>query len=138
MSKVSVSVTLAAPAERVWGMIGGFNSLPEWSGAIRSSELEQGGRVRRMLTRDGAVIVERLETFSENERYYSYSIVEAPLPVTNYHCTLKVIPVFGQQQCIVEWSSSFYTAPELEDEMNAAFALLYQGGLDSLKKTLGV
>lgn len=138
MSKVSISATLAAPAERVWALIGGFNSLPEWSGAISSSALEEGGRLRRMRTPDGAVVVERLETFSESERYYSYSIVEAPLPVTNYHATLKVIPVFGRQQCIVEWSSSYYTTPELEDKLNAAFSRLYQGGLDNLKKTLGV
>lgn len=137
MPKVSISVKLGAPAERVWELIGGFNSLPDWSGATRSSALEQGGRVRRLHTQDGGVIVEQLETFNESERYYSYSIVEAPLPVTNYHATLKVIPVFGQQQCIVEWSSSFYTAPELEDELSAAFSQLYQGGLDSLRKVLG-
>jgi len=136
MSTVSVCVTMPAAAAAVWQRIGGFNSLPDWCGAIRASVLEDHGRVRRLEVVDGSIVVERLETFSEAERSYSYSIVEAALPVTNYLSTLKVIAVFGQAQSIVEWSSNYYTAPELEERMRTAFTRLYQDSLDNLKLTL--
>jgi len=41
-------------------LIGGFNSLPDWISFIPKSELSEGGRVRRLETGDGAVVVERL------------------------------------------------------------------------------
>ena len=138
MSKVSVSMQLGASAERAWRVAGGFQGLMDWAGGLQSCTAEQGGRVRRLVTGDSAVIVERLEAFSESEKFYSYSIVESPLPVTNYQSTLKVIPVFGKDECIVEWSSNFYPAPEAEAQMEALFTAIYQGSLEELKRTLGL
>ncbi|MBJ7312722.1 SRPBCC family protein [Rugamonas sp. CCM 8940] len=135
MSKISVSIQLAASAERVWQMVGGFNSMPDWCRSISNSTLHEGGRVRRLETADGAVIVERLETFSEAERRYSYSIVAAPLPVTNYHAALRVGE--GESACAVEWSSTFYAAAEDEERIVATLRQIYQGGLDDLKRALG-
>ncbi|WP_295993544.1 SRPBCC family protein [Rugamonas sp.] len=136
MSKVSVSMQLGVSAERAWAMVGGFHGLLDWSSGLKSCTAEQGGRVRRLLAADGMEILERLEAFSESERFYSYSIIESPLPVTNYQSTLKVIPVFGQEQCHVEWSCNFYAPAEHEAQMEAAFQGLYQGGLDQLKQKL--
>jgi len=136
MSKVSVSMQLAVSAERAWQVAGGFQGLMEWAGGLQSCTAEQGGRVRRLVTADGAVIVERLEAFNDSEKFYCYSILESPLPVTNYQSTLKVIPVFGKEHCIVEWSSNFYPAPEAEAQMEALFTAIYQGSLEELKLKL--
>jgi len=137
MSKVSVSMQLGASAERAWQVAGGFQGLLDWAGGLRSCTAEQGGRVRRLVTADGVVIVERLEAFSDSEKFYRYSIIEAPLPVTNYQSTLKVIPVFGKDECIVEWTSNFYPAPQAEAQMEALFTAIYQGSLEELRRTLG-
>lgn len=135
MSKISVSIRLAASADRVWQMVGGFNGMPDWCRSIRNSTLHEGGRVRRLEAADGAIVVERLESFSEQERRYSYSIVASPLPVTNYQATLQVGP--GEAACVVEWSSTFYAAAEDEERIGAALRQIYQGGLDDLKRALG-
>src|SRR5271165_2040771 len=61
--KVSSSVDLAVPADKVWKLIGGFGSLPDWLPYIPKSELAEGGRIRRSLNPDGSTIIERLMAF---------------------------------------------------------------------------
>jgi Polyketide cyclase / dehydrase and lipid transport len=34
MAKVSVSTKLAAPADKVWSVIGGWNTVPDWHPAV--------------------------------------------------------------------------------------------------------
>lgn len=60
MASASVFIDIPAPAEQVWRLIGGFNSLPDWLPFIPKSELSDGDRVRSLHTTDGLVIVERL------------------------------------------------------------------------------
>lgn len=138
MAQVIVSVTLAAPAERVWHFIGGFQALAEWSGSIKSCVAEQGGRVRRLKTTDGAVITERLESFSESARQYSYSIVSAPIPVRNYHSTLSVTEEAGTDGCTACWSSEFDAAPGAEEAMVGAFEHLYRSAFSDLQRIMGI
>lgn len=105
MIEVSVSVAIAAPVERVWSLLGGFDLLPRWLDAVRSSELEDGGRIRRLETVSGDVIVERLLEFSEAERRYSYGHVESPDPVSGYVGTMSVRDADGGS--VATWSSRF-------------------------------
>lgn len=137
MAKVVVSMTFAAPAERVWQLIGGFHSLADWTSSFKSSLAEQGGRVRRLKTAEGAVIVERLETFSEAERQYSYSIVSAPIPVSNYRSTLQVSGAPGAADCNAQWSGEFDAAEGAEEAMVGAFEHLYQSAFRDLKRVYG-
>src|SRR5215813_3156176 len=88
MSKVSMSTELPVAIDQVWRLIGGFNALPDWHPAVQKSELQEGGRVRQLLLANGASLVERLEAFNENERTYTYSIQQGPLPVLNYKATI--------------------------------------------------
>ena len=46
MAKALSSVELAVPADRLWHLIGGFGSLPDWLPYIPKSELHEGGRTR--------------------------------------------------------------------------------------------
>lgn len=138
MAKVSVSVTLAAPAARVWDFIGGFQALAEWSSSIKSSAPEQGGRVRRLKTTDGAVIAERLQSFSEAQREYSYTMVSGPIPVSNYRSTLRVLDGAGAADCTVEWSSEFDAVAAIEDAMVDVYRHLYQSAFADLKRIMGI
>ena len=61
MAQASASIELPVSAEKVWHLIGGFNSLPDWSPNIPRSEATEGGRVRHLDTSNGVTIVERLE-----------------------------------------------------------------------------
>ena len=138
MAQVTVSVTLSASAERVWDFIGGFQSLAEWSSSIKTSLPEQGGRVRRLKTTDGAIIAERLQSFSEADKSYSYTIVSGPIPVKNYRSTLRVTGEPGASSCVAEWSSQFDAAEGVEDVMVGAFQHLYETAFVDLKRIMAI
>lgn len=90
MATTTATIELPVPADRVWQLIGGFGSLPDWLPYIPTSEASEGGRVRTLTNEDGGVIVERLEAFDDAARTYSYSILQAPFPVTGYLSTIAV------------------------------------------------
>ena len=51
MAKVSMSTEFGVSADRLWSLIGGFNSLPDWHPAVEKSELENEGETRKLSTR---------------------------------------------------------------------------------------
>jgi uncharacterized protein YndB with AHSA1/START domain len=136
MSKVDMSTDLSVSADKVWELIGGFNALPDWHPAVEKSELEEGGTVRRLSLAGGGEIVEKLEKVDDNEHVYTYSIVSAPLPVTNYVSTIRVKDE-GEGKCSVEWSSEFQTPGASENEAVQAIQGIYQAGFDQLQKIFG-
>lgn len=133
MASTIASITLPVAADRVWQLIGGFNALPDWLPYIPHSELSEGGRVRTLANPAGEAIVERLETFNDKERYYSYSILKAPFPARDYLATLRVTPQ-GDSASLVEWSGSFTPVGVSEQEITQLFHGIYTDGLQALKE----
>ncbi|WP_130906533.1 SRPBCC family protein [Pseudomonas sp. Sample_16] len=131
MATASAFIDIPASADQVWQLIGGFNSLPDWLPFIPQSELSEGGRVRSLQTADGAVVVERLQAFDNAARTYSYSILQAPFPATDYLATIKV-EVQGQG-ARVTWSGRFEPVGVSDEEVVALFTGIYQGGLEALR-----
>src|SRR5262249_61034621 len=107
-------------------------SLP----TITKSQSAEGGRVRRIKNPDGATIVERLEAFDEIGRSYSYSIVQAPFPVTGYLSTLCVRETDDGTRTRVEWSGQFTPNGVSELEASRLFQSLYEDGLKALAAEL--
>lgn len=134
MPQARATVEISASADEVWKLLGGFNALPDWLPFIAESVASEGGRVRHLTTADGAVIVERLQTFDNAARTYSYSIEQGPFPVTDYLATVKVSEVPGKQAALVEWGGQFVAAGITEAEAIAIFDAVYQGGLKELSK----
>lgn len=132
MAKASASVRIAASADTVWQLVGGFQALPNWLPTIATSESDEGGRVRHLTTQTGETISERLESYDNQGRTYSYSITEGPFPVTDYLATLKV-NANGEQDALVEWSGTFTPDGISDAEAEALFLSVYQDGLDALK-----
>lgn len=79
--------------------------LPDWLSFMPTSELTEGGRVRRLANRDGETLVERLVAFDDAAR--SYSFLEAPFPVTDHLATLRVHQTDGGKGLRVEWFARF-------------------------------
>lgn len=137
MASTSVSRVLPASPERVWNLIGGFGSLPDWLPSIPGSTALEGGRVRRLTNADGGVVVERLVDFNEAERHYSYTILEAPFPVTGYLATLRVHAIPGREDAAeVQWSGRFTSDGVGEEELVELFTGIYREGLDALHAKL--
>jgi hypothetical protein len=136
MPTTSASIEVPVSANRVWQLIGGFNSLPQWLPFVPHSELSEGGRVRNLKTADGQTIVERLEAFDEKGRSYSYSFVEAPFPAKDYLATLSVQDIPGKAASVVQWSGSFTPVGVSDNEVTELFHGIYVEGLAALKQSL--
>lgn len=134
MAQTTTSIKIPASPDQVWQLIGGFNSLPDWLPYIPSSEVSEGGRVRQLANPDGDTIIERLEVFNENERYYTYSITKAPFPVTDYLATLHVKEDTDGKSSLVEWSGSFTPVNVSDQEVIDLFHGIYKDGLEALQK----
>ncbi|AQQ40780.1 MULTISPECIES: SRPBCC family protein [Burkholderia] len=137
MVQAHASIEIAASADTVWQLIGGFGSLPDWLSYIPASELSEGGRVRRLANPAGDAIVERLVAFDEGERSYTYAILEAPFPVVNYRSTLRVREN-GPNASKVEWSGTFTPHGATDDETIRLFRGIYEDGLAELAKRFAV
>jgi uncharacterized protein YndB with AHSA1/START domain len=133
MSEVHIWIAINRPLEQVWSLLGGFDSLPRWLDVIASSTLSEGGRLRHLKTSDGATIVERLITFDEDEKHYSYALLEGPSPVLDYVGRMSA-QSDGKGGTLASWSSTFLV-DQGADEAQVIERLenLYRTGLESLK-----
>jgi len=132
MAQASASIDIAVPPDQVWQLIGGFDSLPDWLPYIPKSELSERGRVRHLANPDGQAIVERLEAFDNAGRSYSYSILKAPFPITDYLSTLRVKSTDGGKCSRVEWSGRFTPRGVSDQEATRLFQGIYEDGLKAL------
>ena len=136
MAKVNMATDIDVAADEIWRLIGGFNTLPDWHPAIEKSELKEEGSMRELSLIGGGTIIEKLEKLDENERVYSYTIIESPLPIADYSATIKVIDQ-GNGKASVEWSSEFNASGASEQEAVDVIQGIYQAGFDNLKKMFG-
>lgn len=132
MTQVSMSTQLNASPDQVWQLIGGFWAMPDWHPLIARSEASEGGRVRHLTLPDGGVVVERMLSFSESDRAYTYAIIGGPIPVAGYRATLRVRPQAGKPGSLVEWSSEFEPAGAPEADVVALIRGVFQSGFDRL------
>ena len=140
MSKIYVSSVIAASAERVWKKIRDFNALPQWHPMVKFSEIEKGlpadqvGCVRHFILQDGGDLRERLLALSDQERTFTYSILDSPLPVANYLATVRLRPITGSNETFAEWSAEFDVTEGPEKDVVDLVTGVFQGGFDGLKK----
>lgn len=141
MSEVKVSETVAAPAAKVWELFRDFGGIAKWAGAAFQSCTVEGsgiGAVRRIGLPGGLSIVERLEAFDDAGRTFSYAIIEkSPIPVKSYLSTVKVVET-GASACRVDWSSTFEPDGAGEEQAQAMIRGVYTGGIQGIRKALGV
>src|ERR1700731_1329180 len=120
MTKVYVSRVIPAHPGAVWAIVRDFNALPEWTGFVAESRIEQNfpadkiGCIRNFRLKDGGRIRERLLALSDYEMSCTYAILESPMGVENYVATLRLIPVTDGDQLFVEWPADFVSAPDRE------------------------
>jgi len=132
MSEVHIWITIDRPLEQVWSLLGGFDWLPRWLDIIASSTLSDGGRLRHLKTASGATIVERLLSFDEDEKHYSYALLEGPSPVVDYVGRMSA-QADGKGGTLASWSSTFLVQDADAAEVIAHFEALYRAGLERLK-----
>jgi len=133
VATASSVIEIPVSADQVWQLVGGFNTLPDWLPFIVKSEPGEGGRLRHLETAEGGVIVERLQTYDNVARTYSYTIEQSPFPVSAYLATLQV-EALGDASAKVTWSGVFTPAAgTTEAAVEELFAGVYSGGLEALR-----
>ena len=144
MARVYISSVIPAPADRVWERVRDFNGLPKWHPLIRESRIEDAlppdkvGCVRNFHLQNGDRIRERLLGLSDYDMFCTYSILESPMPLTDYLATLRLTPVTEDDRCFAEWSAEFSCDPGEEDGLVQGIgADVFQAGFDALKRHFG-
>jgi len=144
MARVYTSSVINASAARVWARVRDFNGLSNWHPAIAESRIENGepadkvGCIRNFSLRNGDRLREQLLGLSDYDMFCTYSILDSPMPLTNYVATLRLTPITDQDRTFVEWSADFDCAPDKEGELVSSIGGgVFQGGFDALKRAFG-
>ncbi len=144
MARVYTSSVINASAARVWARVRDFNGLSNWHPAIAESRIENGepadkvGCVRNFSLRNGDRLREQLLGLSDFDMFCTYSILDSPMPLTNYVATLRLTPITDQDRTFIEWSADFDCAPDREGELLSNIGGgVFQGGFDALKRAFG-
>jgi len=141
MTDVKISETVAAPAAKVWELLGDFGGVTKWGGSMLQSckvEGEGVGAVRRVGLPGGMEITERLEAFDAAKRSLTYSIIgKSPIPIKNYVSVCSVVET-GANACRVDWSGTFEPDGVAEEQAKGMVSGIYTGGIAGVKKLLGV
>ena len=138
MPKVTMSTPVAMNADALWQSIGSFAAIGHWHPMMErvDTDGETKGSLRTLRLIGGAKLVERLEEVSPTERLYRYSILESPLPISDYFAEIRVKDN-GDGTSTVEWSSDFKVNSNSERDVVKTVQEVYQAGLDNLGKLYG-
>jgi hypothetical protein len=144
MARVYVSSVINAPAAKVWARVRDFNGLPNWHPRIADSRIENGepadkvGCIRNFTLRTGDKLREQLLGLSDYDMVCTYSILDSPMPLTDYVATLRLTPITDQERTFIEWSADFDCAPDKENDLVTGIGTnVFQGGFDALKRAFG-
>jgi hypothetical protein len=144
MARVFVSSVINAEASAVWDRIRDFNALPKWHPRIRDSRIEDAlpgdkiGCIRNFHLQNGDMIREQLVGMSDYDLFFSYSMLEGPMPLWDYMATLRLTPITDGDRTFAEWSAEFSCDPENETDLTTGIGTnVFQGGFDALKRHFG-
>ena len=140
--KVMRSVIIEAPVDRVWAAVRAFDGVVRWNPGVTAARMESGtstsvGAIRHLDIVDGTVFRETLLAHSDLEHFYTYDIVEGPLPCRNYVSTHRFLPVTDGNLTLGIWSGEFDCDPADEASLEAVVGdAIYRDGMRGLNSYL--
>ena len=130
--EVQRSVDIAAPPAKVWQTIGDFCGIGTWHPAVEKctpSEMD-GKKVRLLALKGGGAIKEEQVSRDDKVMSYTYTILESPLPVSDYKSTIAVAPEGSGSK--VTWSGTFNAKGAPDTVATDAIQGIYESGLKAL------
>lgn len=126
------STTVAAPPAKVWQTIGDFCGIGNWHPAVEkcTPSEENGMKVRTLSLKGGGTIKEEQVSRDDKVMSYTYTILESPLPVSDYKSTLSVAP--DGQGSKVTWSGTFNAKGAPDTVAKDAIQGIYDSGLKAI------
>ena len=112
--KVEEKIEIAAPPEKVWGIIKDFAKVSDWNPTVSKSEGTGGNEngATRTITLKTGDLQEGLDYYSEKEMTYLYRLSKEKvdvLPVSSYTAEITVKPGAGGGS-LVTWMARLYRA----------------------------
>lgn len=135
MAHVQQSIALGVDAESVWKLIGSFDKMNEWHPAILTSESEDtgSGHLRHLSLLGGTKkMTESLDTLDADGMNYTFTTIDGPLPVTDFHGSVSVKST--EEGCEVHVSATFDPMNASEADSIAVIEGYFSTGLSALKK----
>ena len=113
--KVKRSVIINAPVQDVWAAVRNFDGVAAWNPGVSAAKMESGrstevGSVRKLDIEDGSVFRETLLEHSDLEYFYTYDIIESPLPCTDYVSCHRFIEITDGNKTLGVWEGEFNCA----------------------------
>jgi len=110
--KVMRSVIIDAPIDKVWAAVRRFDGVVDWNAGVTAAVLEKGsptevGSIRKLDIADGSVFRETLLAHSDLEHFYTYDIIESPLPCRNYISCHRFIEITDGDKTLGVWQGEF-------------------------------
>lgn len=141
MTRVFTSAVINAHIDQVWRSLRDFNAMPNWHPGIANSYIENGepsdkiGCIRNFNLKEGGNIRERLLALSDLDYLFSYSILESPMPLTNYVATFQLKPITDGDLTYAEWIAIFDCDPQKEKHLiNLIGDGVFQTGFNALNQ----
>ena len=142
--KVSESIEINAPADKVWAVVGNFQD-GSWIPVVEKTEGKGGNEpkaTRTLTLKGGATVEEELAKYDAQKKTFMYRITKIDvktLPVNDYSSTIEVEGSGDKTK--LTWKGAFYRGymnndppPELNDEASKkAVQGLYKASLENVK-----
>jgi len=133
MASVEVRDEIDAAIDVVWDLVSDFGGVGRISKDVQSCKVEgEGIGAVRTINTNGILIQERLESLDNAAHKFSYSMLEGPIPFTNYvaHVTLSEA---GPKKTKIHWAGSFEPAGMPEDQLRQLVESIYRGLIAGVK-----
>jgi mxaD protein len=145
MLVVTEIIEISAQPDEVWRVLKRFDGLKDWHPAFSASPIISGkdgqvGAIRRLTVKDGPSFTEELLALDEQNRSFTYNVIESPLPITDYLSSVGVKANAAGGTTVV-WVGQFRrknaldNPPEGESDAGAVAFITgaYRAGLTNLK-----
>lgn len=131
MAKITVTRTFSAAPDAVWKLIGDPGALAAWHPEIEISSLH-GNRLTSV-SKNSMTVIE--EVIARTPNSFTYTLVEAPVPVSSYTATLRVDA--ADEGCRVTWEATLEVKPGAPaDQIESFVRAMFETGLAAIPAAL--
>jgi hypothetical protein len=116
--------------DALWQKVGDFCGIGSWHPAIEKCVLSADGKQRTLSLKGGGTIIEALELWDNANHTYGYTILSSPLPVTNYHSTISVVP--DANGSALRWMGTYDSKGAPDADAKKVIDGIYESGVKAL------